>query len=225
MVPLESGSRQRTERCVIDTFIFDLDGTLVEDHLVDKPCDRCEDGTENLGGPKNPNIVECRRCHGKQSILVPRRDRHYTDPALLPNVLRRIYELRRSNPYARFSIATNQGGIAMGFQTEEEVAQRLSRTLALLGFFGGAAFSVHYSPHHPKASGRRVEELLDAQLLRRKPAPGMLLDAMDAHGSDQEDSIFVGDRETDQNAAKLAGIRYCPVEDWLREGQAAFPPA
>ena len=44
-----------------------------------------------------------------------------------------------------------------------------------------------------------------------KPAPDVLLRAMEALGANPEDCLFVGDSETDMEAGRRAGVRTCAV--------------
>lgn len=207
--------------------IFDLDGTLVEDHLVDKPCDRCERrGVEHIGSGSKFQTLPCRRCGGKTTILTPRRDIPFTEPRVIPGVIDRLGELREAG--ASFAIATNQGGVAMGFQTVEEVKQRIASAVRQLHFFYSAPFSVHYCLDHPSALVDKFKDPSPAQLFRRKPQPGMLLEAIRNHeirvgvlALDKAVS-YTGDRSSDEQAALAAGIAYCDIHDWLARGNAAF---
>ena len=197
---------------------FDLDGTLVEDHLVDRPCDRCEGlGTENLGGKNNPRIVECRRCHGKLTILVPRRDTPYTEPILMEGVRERLDALRVVNP-RRFAICTNQGGVALGFQTIAEVRRRIARSLELVDFFDGAPVTIHCCIDHPASTLKGFENPSRGKLHRRKPNPGMLIEAMVAAPAMAAETVFIGDRQTDRETAERAEVRFVDAADWLANG-------
>lgn len=198
---------------------FDLDGTLVEDHLIDKPCDRCEDGTENLGNARTPSIVPCRRCHGKQTILVPRRDTPYTEPILIEGVRERLLELQEENP-PRFAICTNQGGVALGFQDPEEVTRRIARSIGLVSYFHGSPFSIHYCFDHPQGRVKGYENPGRNVLYRRKPNPGMLIEAMMGAQVLTAETVFIGDRQTDRECAVAANVRFLDAAEWLANGVA-----
>jgi D-glycero-D-manno-heptose 1,7-bisphosphate phosphatase len=95
---------------------------------------------------------------------------------------------------------TNQGGVAYGLLTEDDVKQindylstrLLPDTFDLL----------LYCPYHPK--GRVPEYKKDADC--RKPKPGMAYEARDTLHLDLSESIMVGDMSTDEEFAQNAGI-------------------
>ena len=68
---------------------------------------------------------------------------------------------------------------------------------------GGWIDDIRYCPDHPEAAieaHRRVSDW-------RKPAPGMLLDLMARWSIKTEESLMIGDRATDMEAARAAGVR------------------
>lgn len=89
-------------------------------------------------------------------------------------------------------IVTNQSGIGRGYYTEDQF-----RTLMQHVAEGVEAEVALYCPHAP-------EEVCDG----RKPSPKMVLMAMRALGADPNRTFFVGDKESDAEAADRAGIRY-----------------
>jgi len=94
-------------------------------------------------------------------------------------------------------VATNQGGLAKGWYSEETLAamhQHLKETYARHGVIFTDIF---YCPHHPNFTG-------DCDC--RKPKPGMLLRAIDKYDIDPAQSYFIGDRERDVIAGTAAGV-------------------
>lgn len=114
---------------------------------------------------------------------------------------------------ALFSIVTNQGGVAFGYQTVAEVKAKIAGVLAAFDFFYGAPVSVHVCYHHPKA---KLPEWLMDPCERRKPAPGMLNEAIDAHNWLPMESVFIGDMTTDEAAAQAAGIAYIDEAEFFK---------
>ena len=99
-------------------------------------------------------------------------------------------------------IVTNQSGLARGYYTE---AQYQALTEALQQELAGQGVKldgVYHCPHHPKGS---VPELaIDCDC--RKPEPGMLLQAARELGLSLTDSLLVGDKPSDIEAARAAGV-------------------
>ena len=92
-------------------------------------------------------------------------------------------------------IISNQSGIARGYYTERDL-QILTQWM--LGKFRDKdikILDIFYCPHSP-------ESLCEC----RKPKPGMLIEAKDKYNIGMKDSWMIGDKETDIEAANLAGI-------------------
>ena len=90
----------------------------------------------------------------------------------------------------RVGLVTNQSGVASGRLTTEQVEAVNRRVEAELGPFD----TVQGCPHGP-----------DDACACRKPAPGMLLRALDEIGVDPGRCVLVGDIATDVQAAEAAG--------------------
>lgn len=99
-------------------------------------------------------------------------------------------------------IVTNQSGLARGYYTE---AQYQALTEALQQELAGQGVKldgVYHCPHHPKGS---VPELaIDCDC--RKPGPGLLLQAARELGLSLAESLMVGDKPSDMEAARAAGV-------------------
>jgi D,D-heptose 1,7-bisphosphate phosphatase len=99
-------------------------------------------------------------------------------------------------------VVTNQSGIARGYYTE---AQYQVLTLAMtqaLAEAGAAIDAVYHCPHHP--SGAVAVLTMDCDC--RKPAPGMIFRAARELNLSLPDSILVGDKPSDIQAARAAGV-------------------
>lgn len=99
-------------------------------------------------------------------------------------------------------VVTNQSGIARGYYTEADF-ERLSRWMC--AEFEARGITIHkiYScPFHPeKGAGRYRKDSYD-----RKPNPGMLLRAAEELRIDLAGSVMVGDRDSDMEAGRRAGV-------------------
>ena len=99
-------------------------------------------------------------------------------------------------------IVTNQSGIARGFY-DEDALQRLHDSLrSHLAAQGVTLDAIEYCPHLPQAELARYALECDC----RKPAPGMILRAARALDLDLARSLLFGDRATDLEAGRRAGV-------------------
>lgn len=99
-------------------------------------------------------------------------------------------------------VVTNQSGLARGMYTEAQF-QELTRCMReALAAAGAEVEAVYHCPHHPK--GKVPELALDCDC--RKPEPGMILQAVREHGLSLEHSFMVGDKPSDIEAARAAGL-------------------
>lgn len=99
-------------------------------------------------------------------------------------------------------VVTNQAGIGRGYYTEAEFQTLTAWMLARFAERGIRFAAVEHCPDHPQhgiGAYRRDTP-------RRKPGPGMILDASAAHGLDRARSVMVGDRASDMQAALAAGV-------------------
>lgn len=99
-------------------------------------------------------------------------------------------------------IVTNQSGLARGLYTEADYQALTARMLQALAEAGVPVQAVYHCPHHPK--GQVAELAIDCDC--RKPAPGMILRALAEHGLSAAASFMVGDKPSDIQAARAAGL-------------------
>lgn len=175
-------------------YIFDLDGTLIEGFLEEVRCPQCSGRgvvlhEELPAHVKSDSRMErCPQCRGKTTWL-RLTEAGYDRITFLPGRVERLRELVDAGH--QVAIATNQTGVAYGFQTEEQVLAKLTAVEELL--------EVHV----------HTEVCMDpAPGLCRKPAPCMLSAAMRDAGVPKWETIFIGDMETDQQAAVNAGTAF-----------------
>ncbi|HLY57505.1 MAG TPA: HAD family hydrolase [Stellaceae bacterium] len=102
----------------------------------------------------------------------------------------------------RLVIATNQSGIGRGLFTEADFERLTDWMRARFRERGVVIDAVYCCPDHPTEGigcHRRESN-------QRKPAPGMILEAIHDLGLDPAASWAIGDRERDIQAASAAGI-------------------
>ncbi len=95
-------------------------------------------------------------------------------------------------------VATNQGGLAKGWYTEEILGTMHNHLRKLYREHGVEFTDIFYCPHHPDFTG-------DCDC--RKPKPGLLLQGIAKYNIDPAQSYFIGDRERDVEAGTAAGVK------------------
>jgi D-glycero-D-manno-heptose 1,7-bisphosphate phosphatase len=102
----------------------------------------------------------------------------------------------------RLVIVTNQSGLARGFYAEPQYEALTRRMLAALAQDGIVVDGVYHCPHHPLGTVPALAHECDC----RKPMPGMILRAAAEHGLSLPNSVLVGDKPSDIEAARAAGV-------------------
>lgn len=126
------------------------------------------------------------------------------DPELVEPIPGAIEALRELQETWQLVIISNQSGVARGLITEAQMNAVHARVVELFATGGVRFTGAYYCPH-----------AVDAGCRCRKPAPGMLLDAAAEHGLDLASSAMVGDRESDLDAGRNAGVRTVVMfESW-----------
>lgn len=101
-------------------------------------------------------------------------------------------------------VATNQSGVARGYYGLDDLDFFHEHMQLLLAEVGGRIDRFYAAPHHDDAVD---EAFRHPDHPDRKPNPGMLLRAMADFDLDPARTLMVGDRESDMEAARRAGIR------------------
>ncbi|MGO2507906.1 D-glycero-beta-D-manno-heptose 1,7-bisphosphate 7-phosphatase [Vibrio hibernica] len=115
-------------------------------------------------------------------------------------------------------LVTNQSGIARGYYTEKEFL-RLTEWMDWNFVDHGVEFDgLYYCPHHLEGSIEKYTQECDC----RKPQPGMFLSAQDELDIDMSNSVMVGDKEADMQAAISAGVN---TRILVRSGKAVTEAA
>lgn len=132
-----------------------------------------------------------------------------THQEMIPGVAAKCAELRSAGH--TLAIASNQGGVAFGLCTLDEAGERI----CVAGEVVGASYSV-MSLYHEKGTFPVVQYrgmgvygvAVMVTPIYRKPQPGMLLWLMLRAETAPADVIFIGDQDSDHEAAKNAGVRF-----------------
>lgn len=120
---------------------------------------------------------------------------------LLPGVLDACRRLKERG--FALIVATNQGGVAFGSGTLDDVDRTNARLSELLTYKGEALIDAFYSaPYHPEGTVAKYA----IEHPWRKPGAGMVLAAAEEHNIDLSRSWIVGDKARDCEAGIRAGI-------------------
>jgi D-glycero-D-manno-heptose 1,7-bisphosphate phosphatase len=101
-------------------------------------------------------------------------------------------------------VVTNQSGVGRGYYTEEAMHALHERMARELGEAGARIDAFYFAPHHPESSS---EAYRHPDPPDRKPNPGMILRALSDWPIDRERSVLIGDKLSDMEAARRAGVR------------------
>jgi len=126
---------------------------------------------------------------------------------LIPGVRERLAQIDWGEGGARFGVASNQGGVGVGYM-------KLSTARLLLADMVVAAFgvppppgSIEICPHAPYVG-----------CPCRKPEPLMLQRLMRRFGATPDSTLFVGDMDRDEEAARRAGTRFMWAHEFFGWG-------
>ena len=111
----------------------------------------------------------------------------------LPGVREALATLRAAG--VRLSVATNQSGVGRGLMTLEQLEAVHERMRSEARRSGGALDAIVFCPHAPQAH-------CDC----RKPAPGLIRQALALSGIPALHTLVVGDAARDLEAAARAGV-------------------
>ena len=100
-------------------------------------------------------------------------------------------------------VVSNQSGIGRGLYTEGDLA-KLNTHIAqfLTAEFGVTITGFYHCPHHPTDAQGEFLQVCGC----RKPAPGMIMTAARDHHIDINASLLVGDKSSDIEAGRAAGV-------------------
>lgn len=132
-------------------------------------------------------------------------DVHYLhDPADFVWIEGAIAAIRWANTHGYLVIVvTNQSGIARGYYDEDAVRHLHDWMNAELAAHGAHIDAFYYCPHHTEGVVSAYARSCDC----RKPAPGMLLCAIEEYDIDPTASFLFGDGARDVDAAERAGVK------------------
>ena len=114
-----------------------------------------------------------------------------------------VETIRRCNRARRYVfVVTNQSGVARGLYTMEAVRTFHAAMQRELRRAGAHIDGLYICPHHPDGTVDAYRQ----DCACRKPAPGMLRQALEEWPVDIAASVMIGDRPSDMQAAAACGI-------------------
>ena len=99
-------------------------------------------------------------------------------------------------------VISNQGGISKGLYSKMDVEIIHEKMNLQLAKDGLSFDEIYYCPHHPE----------NEKCICRKPDTVMIEKAISRFSIDVNSSYFIGDRHTDMEAGKKAGLKTIKVE-------------
>ena len=125
---------------------------------------------------------------------LPQSVRSLGDFEILPGACAAIARLTRAG--YKTAVVTNQAVVGRGEMTQDELARIHTYLQQQIDNAGG------HLDHIYVCTDTQIEPHM-----RRKPAPGMLIEAMEAFSSPAHETLFIGDADRDMEAAYRAGCR------------------
>jgi D-glycero-D-manno-heptose 1,7-bisphosphate phosphatase len=105
----------------------------------------------------------------------------------------------------RLVVITNQAGIARGYYGLAEFEQLNNWMARRFAEAGAPLTAVYYCPHHPDGTVDAYRKVCDC----RKPSPGLIIQATRDHDICLRQSFLVGDKPSDIEAGRRAGVARC----------------
>lgn len=100
-------------------------------------------------------------------------------------------------------VVTNQAGVARGYYDEAAVRAFHWAMQKEFRLAGAHLDGLYFCPHHPEGSIERYRQICSC----RKPAPGLIQQALAEWPIDRAHSVLVGDKESDLQAAAACNVR------------------
>jgi D-glycero-D-manno-heptose 1,7-bisphosphate phosphatase len=138
-----------------------------------------------------------------------------SDFLLLPDAVKGMLHLQELGYL--LVVVTNQSGIGRGYFSELEYHAFSDHMVAQLTAEGIKLSGVYFCPHKPHLLAPAENQ---PQCCCRKPAPGLILKAALDLNIIVDQSIIIGDKQSDMQAGRAAGLSRCFLisdDDYVRK--------
>jgi D-glycero-D-manno-heptose 1,7-bisphosphate phosphatase len=115
-------------------------------------------------------------------------------------------------------VVSNQSGVARGYFPETLVHEINDQMRSVLKMEGARVDAIYYCPHHPSGSVPSYRMTCHC----RKPSTGLIQLACDHYEIDMDRSFVIGDRLTDMEMARNAGLRGVLVKTGYGMGEMEY---
>lgn len=128
----------------------------------------------------------------------------------LPGRLQKCHDLASNGTYV--ALATNQAGVAFPWSkfTESEIT---AVVVGMVEEMGAHAWAMCCTSPNIKA----LPQYFNPNDRRRKPGPGMIEEIMEQLGCSPAETLYVGDRPEDEQAARAAGVAFQWADDFFEQ--------
>ena len=142
-------------------------------------------------------------------------DKDYHKWEVLPGRIEKLIAIRDAGGTA--AIVTNQGGVAFGYNTQDDFTKKIQSVLGALSVEGKCLIRhVSFCFAHPDGNPPYSDP---HDVARRKPSGEMINEAINATPLELLGYIcMVGDRTEDEGAAKAAGVEFFWEKDFFGGG-------
>jgi D-glycero-D-manno-heptose 1,7-bisphosphate phosphatase len=130
----------------------------------------------------------------------------------IPGRMEKVQQLRREG--VKIGIASNQAGVAFPWSSFSEAGIQFEIERVAHDIWADYV-GICYSTPNPKA----LPQYHNPDDTRRKPGPGMIIEAMQWYSIRPEYTLFVGDRDEDEKAAVAAGVTFQHADDFFADGE------
>ena len=135
------------------------------------------------------------------------------EQVIIPGVVEQCARFKELG--AKLSIASNQGGVSLGICTLEEAQERVKHVANAIGAEHWMISIFHEQATRNMAYFHIPFVGTTSHPYYRKPAPGMLLHLMMQFRANAPDTWFIGDQESDREAARNAGVQFAWAMDFF----------